>query len=626
MKAFALAVLAATMSGPAGSGFPAEPPPVVPNDNRTPAGVLRGDTLEVSLVLDLATWRPEGPGGPAVVVPALAEAGKPPQIPAPLIRVPAGTVIRATVRNALDSAFVLQGLFTRPGRAGDTAQVAPGASRSIVFAAGAPGTYLYAAVPSGYVPPVSPQDRRGEREQAAGALVVDPRGGSPPDRVLVINIWGDPVDSARYRNALAINGLSWPGTERIDALTGDTVRWRVVNASQRAHPMHMHGFYFEIEGRGTLAADRAFPPAERWLAVTENMLPYSTMAMSWVAGRPGNWLFHCHLAFHVVPAARLGAPAMSHDGLSHEAMSHDATKHMAGLVVGMRVRPRPGYADAPRDGVAALRLFAQEGRRRGRAPRTMGYVLQQGDRVPAPDSVAVPGSVILLTRNRPADITVVNRLREPVAVHWHGLELESWSDGVAGWSGADSVVAPAIAPGDSFRARLTVPRAGTFIYHTHMNDIEQVTSGLYGAIVVLDPGQSFDPATDHVFVIGWDGEEPDHATGGPRVLINGDSMPPPLELAAGKAHRFRFVNISPAIVQTIQLRRDTTLLDWRRLAVDGAELSPSQAKIVPARHRIAVGQTADFEVRLAPGRYRLTWRSAPGLPPVEQQLIVPQDR
>lgn len=622
MKVLALAVAAAILTDPSARTPGVQPPPVHPNDNRAPAGRFHADTLELSLVLDLATWRPEGPDGPAVVVPVLAEAGKAPQIPAPLIRVPAGAVIRASVRNALDSTYVLQGLFSRPGRLEDTAQVAPGATRTVTFAAGAPGSYLYAAVPLGYTPPVSARDRRGEREQAAGALIIDPPGGSPPDRVLVINVWGDPVDSVIYRNALAINGLSWPATERLDALTGDTVHWRVINASQRAHPMHMHGFYFRVEGRGTLAADRTFADQERWLAVTEQMLPYTTMAMSWVAERPGNWLFHCHLAFHVVPSSRLGAGTIPRDGLSHDAMSHDAGKHMAGLVLGMHVRPRPGYRDAPREGTARLRLLAQEGARRGRAPRAMGYVLQRDERPPARDSVEIPGTVLVLTRGRPADVTVVNRLPEPVAVHWHGLELESWSDGVAGWSGADTSVAPAIAPGDSFIARLTVPRAGTFIYHTHMNDVEQITSGLYGAIVVLEPGRAFDAVTDHVFVIGWDGEALDATTGGPHVLVNGDSLPPPLELAAGESHRFRFVNIGPAAVHTIQLRRDTTLVQWRRLAVDGADLAASQATLVPANHRIAVGQTADFEVRLAPGRYRLTWQIVRAIPPVEQQLDV----
>ena len=33
-------------------------------------------------------------------------------------------------------------------------------------------------------------------------------------------------------------------------------------------------------------------------------------------------------------------------------------------------------------------------------------------------------------------IMVVNHLTEPTAVHWHGIELESYFDGVAGFSGA----------------------------------------------------------------------------------------------------------------------------------------------------------------------------------------------
>ena len=80
------------------------------------------------------------------------------------------------------------------------------------------------------------------------------------------------------------------------------------------------------------------------------------------------------------------------------------------------------------------------------------------------------------------------------------------------------------------------------------------------------------------------------------VLGRGDFV----TLAADKAHRLRFVNIGPAAAHTIRLRRDTTEVEWRRVAVDGADLAPSQATRVPARHRIAVGQTADFEVRLAP--------------------------
>ena len=59
-----------------------------------------------------------------------------------------------------------------------------------------------------------------------------------------------------------------------------------------------------------------------------------------------------------------------------------------------------------------------------------------------------------------------------------------------------------IAPGGSFVVRLTPPRAGTFIYHTHVHDYRQLTSGLYGPLLVVEPGERWDPATDHVVVLG----------------------------------------------------------------------------------------------------------------------------
>ena len=101
----------------------------------------------------------------------------------------------------------------------------------VTFAAGAPGSYLYWASLG-----ANDHDEDDEREQLAGAFVVDPPGGSPPDRVLVLNIWGSKTDSVTYRNALAINGRSWPYTERIGATAGDTLRWRVLNGSWRNHP------------------------------------------------------------------------------------------------------------------------------------------------------------------------------------------------------------------------------------------------------------------------------------------------------------------------------------------------------------------------------------------------------
>jgi FtsP/CotA-like multicopper oxidase with cupredoxin domain len=284
-------------------------------------------------------------------------------------------------------------------------------------------------------------------------------------------------------------------------------------------------------------------------------------------------------------------------------MAHDAGTHMAGLVLGITVHPRPDTREPARGKARRIHLFVQEGMKRGRAPRTMGFVLQRGARAPAADSVEIPGSVLVLTRGQPTDIVIVNRLSEPTAIHWHGIELESYSDGVAGWSGAGNRLAPSVMPGDSFTARLTLPRAGTFMYHTHLNDIEQLTSGLYGGIVVLEPGRRFDGRRDHVFVTGWDGEP--HPPQPPHLLINGDSLPGPLVLTAGVVHRLRFVNIGPAGLIRFGIYRDTSLVIWRRLAKDGATLPPDQAVPAPSAQRIAVGETYDFEFTPGPGSYLL---------------------
>ena len=277
-------------------------------------------------------------------------------------------------------------------------------------------------------------------------------------------------------------------------------------------------------------------------------------------------------------------------GNNHEDhLSGDASRHMAGLVLGIAVRPGSVITSESRTNARAMRLVIQEGTRRARAPRALGYVLQAGAE-PAADSVELPGTTLVLTRGQPTNISVVNHLREATAVHWHGIELESWSDGVAGWSGAMNHLVPAIAPGDSFAAHLTLARAGTFIYHTHLNDIVQLTSGLYGAIIVLEPGQRLDPRTDHLFVIGWDGpSDPPH------LVVNGDSMPPPLVLARGMHHRLRFVFIGAVGGDPLALMSVGSPVTWRPLARDGYTMPAAQQREQPAHVLGWAGQTYDFD-------------------------------
>src|SRR5688500_20151329 len=60
-----------------------EPPlPVAkPNDNRRPAGQLRGNVLTLRLVVQMAKWYPQSATGPSVDVEVFGEEGKAPSVP-----------------------------------------------------------------------------------------------------------------------------------------------------------------------------------------------------------------------------------------------------------------------------------------------------------------------------------------------------------------------------------------------------------------------------------------------------------------------------------------------------------------------------------------------------------------
>ena len=584
-------------------------PEVQANDNRRGAGAMSGDTLVLRLVAQRARWYPEGEDGVYVDTEVFGEEGGPPQVPAPLIRVKTGTTIKASIRNATtDSTLWVHGLLSRPveGRP-DSLGVAPGETKTVTFAAGAPGTYVYGAN-LGIFEDI-------EREQLIGAFVVDSSGTVPPDRVFVINVWGEDVDSTFYRNVLAINGKSFPYTEPITATTGDTIRWRWVNGSFREHPMHLHGFYFTVNARGTFRSDTTSEVNQRRTAVTEAMTPVSTFTMTWVPERDGRWLFHCHIAHH--STAHYGRLELPHDG---HMTSADPAEHMAGLVLGIDVKAAPGWKQAARDNPRSLRLFVREGPKLGRAPRARGYAVEYSDGTPADSLTHVGGPTLVLTRNQPTDITVINQLREPTAVHWHGLELESYSDGVSGWSGHQGHLAPLIAPRDSFTARLTTPRAGTFMYHTHLNDIEQLSSGLYGALIVREPRDPFDPSTDHVFVMSWDGFNGDENF----MLVNGDSVAAPMTWRAGSTHRIRLIVIGAGGRVRATLAQDSTVMKWTPVAKDGADLPMSQRVARPADVRgMESGETADFEFTPPKrGDYVLTMLMSDSKAPVTQRITV----
>ena len=554
----------------------AQLPRLAANDNRIPAGSLAGGVLTLNLEIGVGRWHPDAEDMPGIDVIAIREVGATGTVPAPLIRVPLGTEVRASVHNALGESLLFFGLNGTHAFA-DSVRLQPGETRSFALKADAAGNFMYGAmrrfrIASPENPPI------GNDLVATGAFVVDAPGEMKgADRVLVINMMMDTVRIPGMTPAPArlatLNGKSWPHTERMIHAVGDSIRWRVINASLIPHPMHLHGFYFDVTARGDTRADTLFARTGIRKAVTERMTGFSTMSLVWTPERAGHWLFHCHLPLHTELHAPLGpmkAAAHSH--------SHDVPHGMSNLMMGITVNGPPPGDDRPRRQIR-LNVHQHDSVAGEKAPR-WSYSFHD-----APERNAA-GPTIVLQQNEATAITVINRGKAPTAVHWHGIELESFNDGAPGFSGHGSRVSPLIAPNDSFVARMTPPRAGTFIYHTHVDEIRQQRGGLYGALVVVKAGTAFDPDLDRVIVFGTPNDTS-------LVLINGESRPV-LEMKAGKTYRLRMVQI-----MTARPGPYVTIVDGnakeqplKLVAKDGADLPEhQQARIT--RQTMAPGETYD---------------------------------
>jgi manganese oxidase len=575
-------------------------PHVVANDNQHSAGVLQHGVLELALEIRNGQWYPAADNGPSVPIEAFAEPGKPVSNPGPLIRVRVGTDIHITIRNTLDKkAAKVFGLRSRPSSEDDGILVPAGSTRNIRFKAGSPGTYFYWATTTDN----ALGDRGDIDSQLSGALVIDPASPAlaTTDRVFVLGIWFEDATKINgiekpEREVFVINGKTWPHTERFNFTVGDTVRWRWINPTTSTHPMHLHGFYYNVTSRGNMEVDTTYTAAERRLVNTELMRVGGTMAMTFVPTKPGNWVFHCHFAFHVAAEA----------ALEHAHTTSDSHA-MAGLVLGMHVEPRAGENYAVSTGPRRnLRLLLQSSPKRFGEKPAFGFVLQDGDHVPAADSVALPGPTLLLKRDEPVRITVVNNMKEPGAVHWHGIELESFPDGVPNWSGIGSKLMAPIAPADSFVAEFTPPRSGTFIYHSHLNEGVQINSGMYGALIVVDDPAKFNPDKDKIILVGSGG--PGEPAGvDTRGFVNGSKSPPPIMMEAGTTYRLRLINIHPEWRVDFTLGTDTTVATWLPVAKDGADLPASQRMMRSAYLLTGPGETADFEYTpVEAGSLRLT--------------------
>lgn len=210
---------------------------------------------------------------------------------------------------------------------------------------------------------------------------------------------------------------------------------------------------------------------------------------------------------------------------------------------------------------------------------------------------SVPGPTIEARAGDTVVVHFTNRLDQPTTIHWHGVRVPAAMDG-------SPHSQPPVAPGASFEYRFTVPDAGTFWYHPHINTIEQLDRGLYGAIVVHEPdAPRF--TMERLFVLddvrldaggqiapfATAGHDVVHGRAGNALLVNGSSARATAVAARGSVERWRLVNAAGSRVMTIAVEGAS----WRVVGTDGG-LVPSPY----TRERLAVapGQRYDLEVTL----------------------------
>jgi len=162
----------------------------------------------------------------------------------------------------------------------------------------------------------------------------------------------------------------------------------------------------------------------------------------------------------------------------------------------------------------------------------------------------VPGPLIEAKVGDTIEVRLTNSLPQPTTIHWHGIRVPAEMDGT-------EAVQPPVEPGQTFEYRFVVPDAGTFWYHSHTNETEQLERGLYGALVVRGVDE---PSFDGERVLLLDdlkldpdgevapfGDEHEHHAGreGDVRLVNG-RQESELEIAGGTIERWRVVNAANA--------------------------------------------------------------------------------
>ncbi|MER3405784.1 MAG: sugar transporter [Chloroflexota bacterium] len=221
----------------------------------------------------------------------------------------------------------------------------------------------------------------------------------------------------------------------------------------------------------------------------------------------------------------------------------------------------------------------------------------------------VPGPTIRVTEGDTVRVTLKNELDQDTTIHWHGLHVPNTMDGVPPFTQAP------IRPGETFTYEFIASHAGTFMYHPHINSVEQIDNGLYG-LLIIDPQRPDQPKFDKEFTMllgAWNLPNGQNTpAGGQHQMPGGQTMPgaqmgrmnmnynwftingkafpatPEWVVKQGDVVRVRIVNISN-LAHPMHLHGH----DFKVVAKDGEPLSPERQQTMNTLS-VDAGETYDI--------------------------------
>jgi FtsP/CotA-like multicopper oxidase with cupredoxin domain len=231
---------------------------------------------------------------------------------------------------------------------------------------------------------------------------------------------------------------------------------------------------------------------------------------------------------------------------------------------------------------------------------------------------SLPGPVLRLKQHDRLRAVLKNNLKQDTTIHWHGIRLPNAMDGVPG------LTQKPVKPGASFTYDFACQDAGTFWYHPHAGNPEQVGRGLYGLLIVDEPDP---PPVDRDvawvlsdFRLDKDAQiMPDfgnpfdltHAGRLGNVALNNGRLVQPFSVTAGERIRLRLVNTANARIFDLRFSDHAPWI----VALDGHPLDAPIKLGVEDRVTLGPGMRADLIVDLTaePGkRYNVFDRDMQG--------------